>query len=243
MSKLVGVAAIAFVCSAGAAAAQPGNFSGFYIGGIVSEAFENPSSTLFDDHVGAGPDDVLHSGSRNSTTYGVQGGYNYQFDRYVLGIEGDWSWGNSKDETAVPDDGGPGIDSASAKLKNLGSVRGRAGIVVLDNLLLFGTAGFGWGNAEFGFRDFDDIGTKTAKYQSDATGAVFGGGFDMLLGYNIVLSAEYLRYDFDDNVFIANASKLNGGSDVATHFGPIDTFRVAVSYKFGGEREEPVPLK
>jgi len=242
MSKLVGVAAVALVCSAGSAVAEPGNFGGFYIGGIVSEAFEGPSSTLFDDHVGAGPSDVLHSGSRNSTTYGVQGGYNFQFDRYVLGIEGDWSWGNSKSETAVLDDGGPGIDSASAKLESLGSVRGRAGIVVLNNLMVFGTAGFGWGNAEFGFRDADEI-SGTAKYHSNATGAVFGGGFDMLLGYNIVLSAEYLRYDFDDNVFIANASKLNGGSDVGTHFGPIDTFRVAVSYKFGGEREELVPLK
>ena len=242
MSRLIGVAAISLVCGTGAAAAQPGNFSGFYVGGIVSEAFEGTSSTLFDDHVGAGPDDVVHSGSRDSTTYGVQGGYNFQFDRYVLGVEGDWSWGNGKSETAVLDDGGPGIDSASAKLENLGSVRGRAGIAVLDNLMFFGTAGFGWGNAEFGFRDADEI-SGTAKYHSNATGAVFGGGFDMLLGYNVVLSAEYLRYDFDDNVFIADASKLNGGSDVATHFGPIDTIRVAVSYKFGGEREEPVPLK
>jgi opacity protein-like surface antigen len=242
MSKLFSVAAVVLVCSAGAANAEPGNFGGFYIGGIVSEAFEGPSSTLFDDHIGAGPDDVVHSGSRNSPTYGVQGGYNYQFDRYVLGIEGDWSWGNGKSETAVLDDGGPGIDSASAELKSLGSVRGRAGIVVLNNLMVFGTAGFGWGNADYGFRDHDAI-SGTAKYSANATGAVFGGGFDMLLGYNIVLSAEYLRYDFDDNVFIADASKLNGGSDVATKLGPIDTFRVAVSYKFGGEREEPVPLK
>ena len=235
-AKFAGIAAIAVLCSTGAAAAQPGSFDGFYVGGVISKAFDGPSATLFDDGIGGDP--PISSGSNGSPTYGVQAGYNFQFDRYVLGIEGDWSWGNSKDETAILDDGGPGIDSASAKLKSLGSVRGRAGIVVFDNVLVFGTAGIGWGKADYGFRDADGF-SGTARFTSRDTALVYGGGVDLLLGYNIVLSAEYLRYDFNDNV----ASKLKGGSDFGTNLDAVDTFRVAVSYKFGGRQEEPVPLK
>lgn len=238
MLRVGGIAAIVVLCSAGAAAA--GSFDGLYVGGIFSRAFDGPSSTLFDDHIGGDP--PLSSGSSSSSTYGAQAGYNIQFDRYVLGIEGDWSWGNSKDETAILDDGGPGIDSASAMLKSFGSVRGRAGIVVFDNVLVFGTAGVGLGKADYGFRDADAI-AGTARFTSRDTALVFGGGVDLLLGYNFVLSAEYLRYDFNDDVFEANASRLNGGSDIGTNLDSIDTFRLAVSYKFAGRHDEPIPLK
>ncbi|MBS0238774.1 MAG: porin family protein [Proteobacteria bacterium] len=242
MVKVLGIAAVAVILSAGTAIADPGEFNGFYVGGIASAVFESPSATLFDDHVGGDP--PLHSGTRDRPTYGVKGGYNYQFDRYVVGIEGDWSWGTGKSETAILDDGGPGIDSASARLQSLGTVRGRLGYAFFDNAMVFGTAGIGWGNAEFGFRDADLI-SGTARFHSSDMAAVYGGGFELLFAYNLVLTAEYLHYNFDKTVFIADAPQLNGGSDVATSLGPIDTLRVSLSYKFGGgeEWEPPPPLK
>lgn len=244
MRKVCGIAAIALICGASTAIAEPGEFNGFYIGGIISEAFNSPSATLFDDHVGGDP--PLDSGSGNQTNYGVQGGYNFQFDRYVIGVEGDWQWGTGKQENSILDDGGPGIDSAKSKLESIGSVRGRLGYTILDNVMVFGTAGFGWGSAEYSFRDADEIDGR-AKFHSDDMGAVYGGGFDLLFAYNIVLSAEYLHYDFSKDTFIPNAPELNGGSDIATRLGPIDMLRVALSYKFGGVgsewEPEPIPFK
>jgi outer membrane immunogenic protein len=238
MVKVFGIAAITVLLTGGTAVAQPGQFNGFYIGGIASAVFETPKATLFDDHVGGDP--PLHSGSRDHPAYGVQGGYNFQFDRYVIGVEGDWSWGSGKNETAILDDGGPGIDSASAKLESIGSVRGRLGYAIFDTMMVFGTAGIGWGNAEYTFRDADEIAGQ-AKFHSDDMGAVYGGGFELLFAYNIVLTAEYLHFDFDNHRFIADAPALNGGSDTATSLGPIDMLRVAVSYKFGGYSDEWEP--
>ncbi|WP_045834581.1 outer membrane protein [Hyphomicrobium sp. 99] len=244
MVKVFGIAAVAVIFSAGTAVADPGEFNGFYVGGIASAVFDSPSATLFDDQVGGDP--PLHSGTRDRPTYGVKGGYNFQIDRYVLGVEGDWSWGVGKTETAIPDDGGPGIDSASARLESIGSVRGRLGYAFFDNAMVFGTAGIGWGNAEYTFRDADEISGR-ARFHSDDMGAVYGGGFELLFAYNLVLTAEYLHYDFSKDTFIADAPALNGGSDIATRLGPIDTLRVSLSYKFGGGesyyQEEPLPLK
>lgn len=176
----------------------------------------------------------------------MKGGYNFQFDRYVVGVEGDWQWGTGKNETSILDDGGPGVDSASARLDSLGTVRGRLGYAIFDNMMVFGTAYVGWGNADYTFRDADEIAGRI-KFHSNDMGAVYGGGFELLFAYNIVLTAEYLHYDFNKDRFIADVPALNGGSDIATSLGPIDTLRISVSYKFGGYSNEwepePVPLK
>ncbi len=243
MRKVILFAVVAVVCSAGTAVAQQGEFNGFYVGGIASAVFDGPRATLFDDDLGG--DFALHSGDRQNPTYGVKGGYNFQFGSFVLGVEADWSWGSGSSRSSVLDDDGFGVDSVSAKLESIGSVRGRLGYAVFPNAMIFGTGGIGWADAEYTFRDADEFPGR-ARFHSNDMGAVYGGGFELLFPYNIVLTAEYLHFDVGDDRFIADAPQLNGGADIATSLGPIDTLRVSLSYKFGGGGtyyEEPFPLK
>ena len=244
MRKVILFSVVAFIFSGGAAVAQDDEFNGFYIGGIASAVFDGPKATLFDDDLGG--DFALHSGDRQNPTWGVKGGYNFQFGSYVLGVEADWSWGSGSTRRSVLDDDGFGVDSVSARLDSIGSVRGRLGYAVFPNAMVFGTGGIGWADAEYSFRDADESPGR-AKIHSNDMGAVYGGGFELLFPYNVVLTAEYLHFDIGDDRFMADAPQLNGGAGIATSLGPIDTLRVSLSYKFGGGSgtyyEAPFPLK
>ncbi|MBN9248144.1 MAG: porin family protein, partial [Hyphomicrobium sp.] len=157
---------------------------------------------------------------------GAHGGYNFQFDRFVAGVEGDI------DASGVSNDG----FGTKYREKWLGSIRARLGYS-FDRFLVFGTGGFAFGTGQF-----KDIANNVTRGHA---GFALGFGGEMKITNNLSARAEYLHYDFDKNVFIADAPQLNGGSDVATKLGPIDTLRVSVSYKFGGgeEWEPPPPLK
>ena len=79
-------------------------------------------------------------------------GGNYQFDRFVVGVEGDWQGsnliGNSQAYSSIGLAGGTfpgGPFTVSTTIKDYGSIRGRLG-VAFDRFLLFGTAGWAWGN-------------------------------------------------------------------------------------------------
>jgi len=72
---------------------------------------------------------------------GAQVGCNYQVDRYVFGVEGDWDWSNIRSTSdaffaAFPNVGNPGftnaprVDHVSTRLDSLATFRGRAGFCV-----------------------------------------------------------------------------------------------------------------
>jgi outer membrane immunogenic protein len=111
-------------------------FAGFYLGGHAGYVFDGPQATLFDDGVAAG--EAITSRSYRSPSLGVQGGYNFQSGNYLFGIEADWSWATSSRSIALQDAGDPSPDVVRTRLKDFGSVRGRAGFV-WDHVLIFGT--------------------------------------------------------------------------------------------------------
>ena len=100
------------------------------------------------------------------TPYGYSGtgpfagsfvGGNYQFNRFVLGVEGDWQWSNLTGSNqalaplrptgALPS----GPFTVSTTTKDYGSIRGRLGIA-FDRFLVFGTGGWATGQSFDGFR-------------------------------------------------------------------------------------------
>ena len=132
-------------------------WQGFYIGGHVGygEAdFEGRADVdVFDAQ------DVFIEGEtfRTSLTAdgllgGVQGGFNWQFNSLVFGIEGDVSFTDWDDSTVLFDEplDGAGITAdfgaASVNVDFLASVRGRLGFAA-NNFLLYGTGGIAWADA------------------------------------------------------------------------------------------------
>jgi outer membrane immunogenic protein len=213
-------------------------WTGFYFGGAVGGGWMSSNSTEAVTSTSclgviAGPLCPATSnafaaaipGSYNTTKAGflagVEIGYNWQFGRYVLGIETDLSGasvsGSSAATNMVQIAGFAGLSVAaygaqSEKLDYLGTVRGRAGFLVTDPLLAYVTGGFAYGDAS----SSNSLGTTilpiaaltrilpgssfqsaTAETSSSKrAGWTIGGGLEWMFTPNFSVKGEYLYYDF-----------------------------------------------
>jgi outer membrane immunogenic protein len=88
--------------------------------------------------------------------FGGQIGYNFQDSNFVYGIEADWDWSGAKGDKAVGFAqtftgnnriATPGGGLIHSGIESLGTVRGRAGLVV-GTTLAYATAGFAWARVD-----------------------------------------------------------------------------------------------
>ena len=122
---------------------------------------------------------------------GLQAGYNWQFQRLVVGIEGDVNLASANATTAHVASFDPMVQTAS--LTGLATLRGRAGFA-LDNALIYVTAGVATGRVHDRVTDalapniiFDTSGWRT--------GWTAGGGVEYAVTKNWTIKAEALYVD------------------------------------------------
>jgi outer membrane immunogenic protein len=80
---------------------------------------------------------------------GLQGGYNWQFDRsWLVGIEADYDWARIRGSgtSAFFLNGLPSTFQVNQDITSFGTVRGRVGWLVIPTLLVYGTGGFAYGH-------------------------------------------------------------------------------------------------
>jgi len=150
---------------------------------------------------------------------GVEAGYNWQIGRYVLGIEtdisgtsisGSTSFSNTAPIAGFPSSSVVAYGTQSEKLNYLGTVRARAGYLVMDPLLAYATGGFAYGDATSSL----SLGTNLAQgcaaaglvvscqsptgesTSSSRAGWTVGGGLEWMFARNFTVKGEYLYYDF-----------------------------------------------
>jgi outer membrane immunogenic protein len=237
-------------------------WTGFYIGVHGGAAWQStPNWTFFDPN---GALVALPINGGNSALGGVGGfqiGYNWQFaPAWVVGVEGDISWASLSDHrTAGPlltplgniAGGNLSAVSMSANTQWLASARGKLGFTGwLNNTMFYATGGVAWENVEYaatltaaggGPGPFPGVvpqANSVTSFSTTKSGWVAGGGAEWQATTNILLRAEYLYYNFNNNVtgsagtspaipvtlplpFNYNWSKDN-----------VQVFRVAGSYKF-----------
>jgi len=237
MRKLLvaGVAAAA-LCSAPALAADypvkagpaPAvfNWTGFYFGGHAGYSWGHLKSDLLDD---GDPTEDIGVNKWHGLVYGSQFGYNSQINNLVVGIEGDWSGAIGNKSASAFDAGDPFADSVAAKLTDLASVRGRVGILMSPNSLLYATGGWGWGRARIAASDSDNgvAGGNRILHVNDS-GAVYGGGWEYMLSPISTVRIEYLHYAFSRTNTV-----LLVDSPVTNTLRGIDVVRLGVNFKFG----------
>lgn len=152
-------------------------------------------------------------------TGGVQGGYNWKFDNVVLGAEGDFGafdLGNSSARSGtfpVTFLGNAFTLQQSMSTNWLATLRGRAGITVAPDVMLYGTAGVAFSDLKFSSSYSDNAidalfpgGTGSASKSSVVTGWTIGGGGEWMLGQGWSLKAEYLYIDFGTKTLSVYAS-------------------------------------
>jgi outer membrane immunogenic protein len=163
-------------------------------------------------------------------------GYNYQQDRWVLGVEADDSWaditgsGTCGFNSAVPHACGGGI-------RWLATVRGRLGYDVgqifpgVGTTLVYAAGGLAVGDVHAWDSLFGTSGDKTA------TGWTIGAGFETKLNPNWSVKLEYLHVDLGNPaVFSAIPPQPEHVSTTA------DIFRVGLSYYFSAPPPPPSPV-
>jgi outer membrane immunogenic protein len=234
------------------------NWTGFYIGangggGWGHDSLSGTQATVF------GPTAFTGSSNSSGGLAGGQIGVNYQFPtRIVIGIEADGDWANIKASGSGCSTftGGvftgftAGCASNSVTLNDFGTVRGRVGYA-WNNVLLYGTGGWAWGNSS-GTSGVTCLGGFCpgatipftgggATFSNFLSGWTAGGGIEVGFLPNWTVRVEYLHLEFDgiNTTYSSTATTALGTSTTTTSVSSnhgIEVVRAGVNYlfNFGG---------
>jgi len=152
------------------------NWTGFYVGGHSGAAF--PNSSWIDSFTGASNTFNSYAGP----LLGAQIGANAQFNAFVFGFEGDFSWTGLKgsDIDSIGDTINTNVDWTS-------TVTGRIG-VAFNCLLLYGKGGLALAQDK---SSLTDLGGNTASNFFTRAGWTAGGGFEYAFDRNWSARIEY----------------------------------------------------
>jgi TonB-dependent siderophore receptor len=225
----------------------PFDWTGVYLGGQIGYGWADNSGRGFASTPGG-----LFAAGPVSDAQGVIGGghvgYNYQFDQWVLGVEGSVDGATISRDTLIPVVDPTGAGSGAGSLTGTfrsdlqGSVRARAGYT-FDRLLVYGTGGLAIGqfSSQLSLAGVDLIGlfySATGERSSTRTGWTAGGGFEYALNTHWSLRSEYRYSDFGywrDDYPVA----VDGYQLTATRHVSQNQVQVGFSYKFGGPEPDP----
>jgi outer membrane immunogenic protein len=176
---------------------------------------------------------LSNSLSDNGGIAGGTLGFNYQMNAFVFGVEGDFDWSGINTGTSSTLCSNLIIGGCQTGNNWLSTLRGRFGVAV-DRLLIFGTAGGAFGNAQTVLNGVTTTHTKT--------GWTAGVGAEYAFAQNWTAKVEYLYVDLGTTT--ANVTCVAGavcavvggvapGTIIPISVGLTDNLiRAGVNYKF-----------
>jgi outer membrane immunogenic protein len=138
-------------------------------------------------------------------------GYNYQMGSYVMGIEGDVSFGHVDPNNI--------LDEVEQEIDFMASLRARIGWVH-DSTMIYGTAGIAWADSEITLPAFGESDSKTH------TGYIIGGGVEHAFTNHLVGRMEYMFADFNEKTYTYTPGQVITGLD------EVHMVRVGGAWKF-----------
>jgi outer membrane immunogenic protein len=210
----------------------PFSWTGFYVGGNAGYSWGRQCNSLTDP-TGA----ILFGNSNcdrlNGFIGGGQLGYNWQYNQWVLGLEGDLQWsGQKRDGTffipstaillVVPATNAIYTD----KLEWFGTVRGRIGWAN-GRWLPFITGGWAFGHGNVSGSSTGGI-VSTSSASQNYSGWTVGGGLEWAFANRWSAKAEYLYIDFGNGPTVAITPAVNFVSGKMTD----NILRLGVNYHF-----------
>lgn len=196
------------------------DWSGPYIGLKLSGITETGSYTTNCAACGTSVRDMNGHGWAG----GVEAGWNYQMDNFVIGFEGDWSFGGHVARNHAP------TEMTDLKFRNIATVRARAGMA-FDDTLVYATGGAAFVDTAFSTSDFPTGSGLGANSKKWAKGFVVGGGIAHAFTDRISGKLEYTYMGLADQTY-----HLDNGAgnvvDVEHDFEGIHTVSVGLDYNF-----------
>jgi outer membrane immunogenic protein len=179
-------------------------FEGWWLGGTIGGASVNY--------------DMSPGGSVSSSAVlgGIVGGYSWQHGPYVVGVEGDFMASDISGSRSF----NGGLNTVSPGFDTLADLRLRAGYTILPNLLLFGTFGGAWADADLPFSGLGGAFRETTFFGWSA-----GAGAEFAFDENWSARLDYQFTDFDSETI-----SYPGGQ--TTYDPDANTFRGSVIYRF-----------
>jgi outer membrane immunogenic protein len=150
------------------------SWTGLYLGGQAGGASLSASfkdNDDFFDNQGLNPD------RKYSFTGGVYGGYNWQINSMVVGVDAQWSWYGNSSVTSFPF-GTTGTSSdffLRTKLHDAGSVKARVGLAFQDTLI-YVAAGPAWANSTL------DVGSRPGGVATVVSESAYRSGIAVATG-------------------------------------------------------------
>ncbi len=152
------------------------NWSGIYVGAHIGGGYGESS---WSDPFGAASDDTFNDWGFLG---GAQVGANAQFNRLVLGLEGDFSW------TSIKNSGTDSIgESLNTNVQWTSTVTGRIG-AAFNRLLVYGKGGLALAQDQ---SSLTDLGGNVATDNLLRTGWTVGAGLEYALDDNWSAKIEY----------------------------------------------------
>jgi outer membrane immunogenic protein len=262
----VAVAALAFTGSVALAADLPSRrvapsapvfaqpiftWTGFYVGANAGYGFGGDSAAKtigtqgFSNLVppGIAPGSLKVDGE--GFIGGGQIGYNYQINRFVLGLEADLQFVDNKKSSGfigAPVLGTQLNTTAQSELRYFGTLRARLGYTPIDRLMIYATGGLAYGEVKSAG---SVTGVQNAALSWNGTksdvkyGYTVGAGAEYALTNNWSLKTEYLYYDLGNsnvaalgNAAVRGIAPLNGVDYLSRVETKGHIVRAGVNYKF-----------
>ncbi len=145
---------------------------------------------------------------------GVLTGWSWQTNNFVYGFEGDWVWGDMTDSENF------GANTVNASLDWMAELRGRAGYLILPELLVYGMVGYAWADM-----DLPVSGTGGGSGSETFSGWQFGGGLEYRFDENWSTRFDYLYTDLDSET-------INYSGQSVTYDPDVHALRAGIVYKF-----------
>jgi outer membrane immunogenic protein len=178
--------------------------------------------------------------NRMGVIAGGQAGYNYQFGRYVAGVETDIAYTHFDDArnvgTAQLVTGLALNNRFRSNIDYLGTLRGRFG-VTLNRALVYATGGLAYGETEHSVTMFGPTGNVqfAGERKKTEVGFTAGGGAEYALTNHVSAKAEYLYYDLGKNIVDVAVIPGSGGAGTGYNSRFKDSgnlVRVGFNYRF-----------
>ena len=166
---------------------------------------------------------------------GGQGGFNYQINSFVMGVEGDFDFAarNNRSNLGVVIPALGTIQVSSNSILLLATVAARFGLA-FDHLLLYGKAGGGWiGNNNYTITNLTTGAAVTDTNSRSNSGLLAGVGIEYVFGNNVTAKLEYDYLSLSNHTFVVPVrSAFLAGDTFTDHSRNIQMIKVGLNYLF-----------
>ena len=211
------------------------SWTGFYIGADGGGGWFNNSWYAPNTPINAGGCGVFANcnysvggNASSSWLFGGLVGYNYQINRWVLGVEAQGDW--TKLQASNPQTQFPTIIDNS-KTDSLATVAARLG-VTWDRTLLYGKGGAAWARDTFWTTNSGCLPTICQTVTTTRSGWMVGAGVEQALTPNWSVKLEYDHLDFGNPIETLQPVAAGAGPFQYNVRQTVDVVEAGVNYRF-----------